>query len=354
MSATDEVTAGADGRVSELIDARIPKDRAETVRAFANAFTRRLSPDDRAERSPDELFGIVWGAFELADSRPQDEVAVRVFDPTVATDGYSAVGTVIEISAPDAPFLLDSVNEELEARELAVRHVIHPVVGTERDRRGRLTKIVHVRETSSRESVMHFELDRVLPDDEREKLAKAIRAVLRDVRLAVRDFDEMQTAARRMLDIAWDGVVLYSDGEVAETVAFLEWLLDLNFVFLGYREYELVDLPEGRALSTVEGSGLGILSKSDWSSYAEPVLLDTIEPNLRARIEGGDQLIYSKTNRESTVHRRARMDYIGVRRVSDDGRIVGEARLIGLFTSKAYTEPASKTPLLHRKLNQIL
>ena len=354
MSATDEVTAGADGRVSELIDARIPKERAEIVRAFANAFTRRLSPEDLAQRSPDELFGIVSGAFELADSRPQDEVAVRVFDPAVATEGYSAVGTVIEISAPDSPFLLDSVTAELEARDLSVRHVIHPVVGTERDRNGRLKRIVHVRETSTRESVMHFELDRILPGAEQEELAKTIRAVLRDVRLAVRDFDAMQTAAKRMIDIAWDGVVLYSDGEVAETVAFLEWLLDLNFVFLGYREYELVDLPQGRALATAEGSGLGILSKSGWSSYSEPVLLDTIEPNLRARIEGGDQLIYSKTNRESTVHRRARMDYIGVRRVSDDGRIVGEARLIGLFTSKAYMEPASKTPVLTRKLRQIL
>ena len=354
MSATDEVTAGADGRVSELIDARIPRDRAEIVRAFAKAFTRRLSPADLAQRSPHELFGIVSGAFELTDSRPDDEVAVRVFEPTLSKDGYTAVGTIIEISAPDAPFLLDSVNEELGARELGIRHVIHPVIGTERDRDGRLRRIVHVRETSQRESVMHFELDRILPEADRVELGKAIRAVLRDVRLAVRDFDAMREAAKRMIDIAWDGVVLYSDGEVAETVAFLEWLLDLNFVFLGYREYELVDLPEGRALATVEGSGLGILSKSGWSSYEEPVLLETIEPNLRARIEGGDLLIYSKTNRESTVHRRARMDYIGVRRVSDDGRVVGEARLIGLFTSKAYMEPASKTPLLHRKLNQIL
>ena len=82
--------------------------------------------------------------------------------------------------------------------------------------------------------------------------------------------------------------------------------------------------------------------------------LDTIEPNLRARIEGGDLLIYSKTNRPSTVHRRARMDYIGVRKVSAEGRIVGETRMVGLFTSKAYSEPASKTPLLHRKLEQIL
>src|SRR6185436_10008543 len=32
----------------------------------------------------------------------------------------------------------------------------------------------------------------------------------------------------------------------------------------------------------------------------------------------------------------------------------GEARLIGLFTSKAYMEPASRTPLLHHKLEQIL
>jgi glutamate dehydrogenase len=354
VSATDEVTADADGRVSELIDARVPADRADTVRAFANAFTRRLSPDDLAERTPEELFGIIAGAFELVDSRPADEVAVRVFDPIEATDGYTAVGTVIEISAPDAPFLLDSVNEELAARQLGIRHVIHPVIGTERGRDGRLKRIVHVRETSQRESVMHFELDRVLSEAERAKLEKAIRRVLQDVRLAVRDFDAMQAAVKRMIDIAWDGVVLYSDGEVAETVAFLEWLLDLNFVFLGYREYELVDLPQGRALAAVEGSGLGILSKRGWSSYEEPVLLDTIEPNLRARIEGGDLLIYSKTNRESTVHRRARMDYIGVRRVSDDGRIVGEARLIGLFTSKAYMEPASKTPLLHRKLNQIL
>ena len=47
------------------------------------------------------------------------------------------------------------------------------------------------------------------------------------------------------------------------------------------------------------------------------------------------------------------MDYIGVRIVNPDGEIIGEARLIGLFTSKAYMEPAAKTPLLHHKLEQI-
>jgi NAD-specific glutamate dehydrogenase len=63
----------------------------------------------------------------------------------------------------------------------------------------------------------------------------------------------MKDAARHMIEIARAGSALYPPDEVAETVAFLEWLLDLNFVFLGYREYELVDLPEGRALAAVPG-----------------------------------------------------------------------------------------------------
>jgi glutamate dehydrogenase len=46
------------------------------------------------------------------------------------------------------------------------------------------------------------------------------------------------------------------------------------------------------------------------------------------------------------------MDYIGVRRVAPTATIIGESRLLGLFTTKAYAEPASETPLLHRKLRQ--
>lgn len=341
-------------RLAERIPSEVPPDQAEAARAFAVGFTRRLPPGDLAGLGPEDLAGIVLGAFRLVDARRSEEIAVRVFNPTMADDGYQAMGTVLQITTADAPFLFDSVTGELDARDLAVRRVIHPVVGTERDPQGRIRSVLNVREARNRESVMHFELERRLGAAEMSDLQESAKRVLSDVRLAVRDFDAMRAAVNGMIEIARAGARLYAEAEVAETAAFLRWLLDLNFVFLGYREYELVDLPEGRALAAVPGSGLGILSKPGWSAYDRPVLLSTIEPNLRARIEGGDLLIYSKTNRPSTVHRRARMDYIGVRRVSADGRIVGEARMVGLFTSKAYMEPASKTPLLHRKLQQIL
>jgi glutamate dehydrogenase len=363
VSATDEASKEQrtllDGLV-ERIPSKVDAGQVEAMTAFAKAFTRRLSPSDIADLGTDEhlgtdeLLGIVVGAFGLADTRGSSDVAVRVFNPTMGQDGYQTLGSVLETNTLDSPFLFDSVNEELDARGLAVRRVIHPVIGTERDADGRIVRVVHVRDATTRESVMHFELDRRLSATETADLADAIRRIVGDVRLAVRDFDAMQAALRGMIEIAKSGTPLYGEDEIAETVAFLEWLLDQNFILLGYREYDLVDLPEGRALATTAGSGLGILSKSGWSAYEQPVLLSTIEPTLRARIEGGDLLIYSKTNRLSTVHRRVRMDYIGVRRVSADGRIVGECRMVGLFTSKAYMEPASRTPLLQRKLNQIL
>ena len=358
MSTTDEASLARSGepleQLSERIAERVAAERVPTVRAFAKAYTHRLSPDDLADLTVDELLEQVLAVFELADGRRSDEVAVRVFDPSLGEQGYQALGTVVDIATQDSPFLFDSVNEELEAREFAIRRVIHPVIGVVRGADGRIERVVPVREAEVRESVMHFEVDRRLSKRDASDLQERITAILGDVHFVVRDFQPMRDRAGRMIEIARAGSVLYGADEVAETVAFLEWLLDLNFVFLGYREYDLVDLPGGRALAAAAGSGLGILSKPGWSAYEEPVLLDSIEPALRARIEGGDLLIYSKTNRLSTVHRRARMDYIGVRRVSPDGRIVGEARMVGLFTSKAYMEPASKTPVLHRKLHQIL
>jgi len=336
------------------IDEQIPVERRDAVAAFATAYTRRLSGEDLAEATPDHLFGLVRSTFEFVDGRGLHPSAVRVFDPDPSADGYQVIGTIIECNVDDTPFLVDSVTEELVARSLSVRRLLHPVIGTVRDEAGRIERVLSGRAASHRESVMHVEVDRRLNEDSRADLERRLRTILRDVRLVVRDFEPMLARLRHMTDLARAAAVRYSPREVGETVDFLDWLAQLNFVLLGYREYELVDLPHGRAIRTVPSSGLGILSDTARSAFAEATPLDALDPAIRARIEDGDLLVFSKTNAYSTVHRRARMDYIGVRRVNGEGEIVGEARLIGLFTSKAYMEPAAKTPLLQYQLEQIL
>src|SRR5690606_40543316 len=108
--------------------------------------------------------------------------------------------------------------------------------------------------------------------------------------------------------------------EVAEAVAFLQWLTEDNFVFLGYREYEVVDTPDGPGLVVVPESGLGIPSDPAKSKTRAPVPFSSLPDEVVARYRQGGLLVISKTNSLSTVHRRARMDYIGIRR-SEDSRV---------------------------------
>jgi glutamate dehydrogenase len=337
-----------------LIDERVPADQRDAVHAFAKAYVRRLAEDELQQTEPDELYGRVMSTFAFADERGLSPMAVRVFDPDPATDGYHAEGTVIETNTDDSPFLVDSIREELAARDLGTRRVLHPVMGTSRDERGHIERVMSGRDASHRESVMHFELDRRISDEASAELKTRIEKILHDVRLVVRDFEPMAERVRHMIEMARAGAVRYSPQEVGETVDFLDWLLQFNFVLLGYREYELFDGDQGKAIRAVPASGLGILADVSRSTFAEPIPLDNLDPAVRRRIEDGDLLVFSKTNAFSSVHRRARMDYIGVRKVGAGGQIVGESRLIGLFTSKAYMEPAVKTPLLHHKLEQIL
>ena len=336
------------------IQAEEPVERRDAVLAFARAFLRRIPDEDLEELGTDHLFAMTRSAFAFTDSRGNHPSAVRVFVPTLEEHGYICAGTILETNTDDSPFLVDSVSEELAARELRVRFLIHPVVGTARDEDGHLERVMSGRDASHRESVMHVEIERHLSDAERADLEVKVRDILHDVRLVVRDFEPMQDRVTHMMELARHATVRYSPQEVGETVDFLDWLLQLNFVLLGYREYDLLDTPEGRAIQATPASGLGILSDIGRSTFAAPTPLASLPEHVRSRIEDGDLLVNAKTSAYSTVHRRAPMDYIGVRKVSPDGAIVGEARLLGLFTSKAYMEPAAKTPLLHHKLEQII
>jgi glutamate dehydrogenase len=332
-----------------LISERRPHD-ADALREFAAAYLRRLSADAAEQSSAEELFAEMTDVFDFAAGRGDDPIVVRAFNPTVAEHGYERRGSVLETASEDLPFLVDSVREAIIADGLTVERALHPVIGLERDAAGHVTAVVHPREATSRESVMHFDLDRRLGQGALDALADAVRAALGDVRRAVLDFPAMADRGRRMVQLAGAGAARYADDEVDETVAFLEWLLADNFIFLGYREYKIAD----GTIGLVPGSGLGILGDEASSSFAQRRPLAELPDDLRERVLEGDLLIVSKTNRLSPVHRRVRMDYVGVRKIAHDGRVSGEARMLGLFTTKAYAEPASQTPLLNRKLRQIL
>ena len=285
---------------SELLDeviARIsgefePGERAMAT-DFAQAYLRRRPTGD--ERSAGEWVAEMRGIFEFIRVRT-DPFLVRVFNPDPETDGYGSRGTVVEVNIEDGPFLLDSLTNEIQAHGLEVARVTHPVIGVDRDSDGRLTWVGHARHARHKESVEHYELDRKLFPADLPGLERAIRSVLSDIKAAVRDFHPMMDRIKRMVEIVRRATGFYPEADLGEAIAFLQWLRDENYVFLGYREYK-VEEEDGQAVVRAElGTGLGILSDHEGSEAAKAVPLATMRPELVARYKEGDLLIITKTN----------------------------------------------------------
>ena len=62
----------------------------------------------------------------------------------------------------------------------------------------------------------------------------------------------------------------------------------------------------------------------------------------------------SKANSRSTVHRSVYLDYVGVKKFDDDGRVTGERRFLGLLTSSAYIESVTRIPVVRRRVQEVL
>jgi glutamate dehydrogenase len=320
----------------------------------------RAAPGLLEHFSPEALSALGRGALSFLEGAA--ELRVRVYNPTLGTHGWVVPYTVLELALPDHPFIVDSVRAEVRRRGYEVAHLLHPVVSVQRDAEGRVTGVADALEPykgdgkrGSREALELFFVTRIEEAGARAALAEGVREVLTDVLLATRDHAAMRARAEdlcRQLDLLAGAARGERAAELADYAAFMRWLVDDHFVFLGYREYDVLTHAGVPSLGTTPGSGLGVLSKPS-SAYETLTPLADIPEALRERVLSGRVLTVSKTNAEATVHRPVRMDYIGVKKVRG-GAFVGESRFVGLFTSKALATPVEEIPILRRKLRLVL
>ncbi|MFO1350854.1 MAG: NAD-glutamate dehydrogenase [Gammaproteobacteria bacterium] len=281
--------------------------------------------------------------------------AIRVYNPTPDEHGWRSTHTVVEIVTDDMPFLVDSVIMELNRHGLTVHFIIHPVMRVLRDAEGRLNAVLidpAPNQTAIAESVMHCEVNRQTDPAVLAQLEEDLTRVLGDVRAAVRDWPAMRARMKTITDDLDQMNLPVTLEERHELEAFLQWLVDNHFTFLGYRDYDLV-LENGEPwLRTVPGSGLGVM-RDDGGARVSPSFAE-VPPELRRLARDPTPLILSKSSARSTVHRPAHMDYIGVKRFDAEGQVVGEQRFLGLYTSVAYSSLPANIPLLRSKVERVL
>ena len=339
--------------VLKLVRIKVNPIRRDQMLAFVDRYLGQVDPEDLADRSPDDLYGAALSHWNFAQKRERGHARVRVFNPTVEEHGWQSTHTVVEIVNDDMPFLVDSVSMEINRHALALHLIVHPILTVMRDAGGTLTGLASAGAAEAvRESFIHVEIDRMSGAAAMDELAADLARVLRDVRAAVTDWEAMRAQVGTLVgEIARDKPPLPAD-EIAEGSAFLAWLAENNFTFLGYRRHELVTVDGQDALKVVPGSSLGILRATEGQELAASFA--TLPAAVKAYARRPELLVITKSTSRSTVHRPGYLDYVAVKRFDAQGNVCGEDRFLGLFTSIAYSANPVEIPLLRRKVANIM
>ena len=312
-------------------------------------------PDDIAERSPQDVYGLALAHFNFARQRTAGSTKVNVYNPEFDVHGWQSRHTAVEIVTDDMPFLIDSVSMELDRRGFGVHLIIHPVLIVRRDAEGELLEVLlptpEPPEDALAESVIHAEVKRQTHPAELEALRDHLLRVIGEVSAAVEDWPQMRRRALDIVDEPQQSPAQLDEDEVAEVKAFLAWLAEDHFTFLGFREYELVREEEGLRLDSVANSGLGILRQPGGTRTSRG--FDKLPPGVRARARA---LPPQHHQGELALHRSPiRLPRLrGVKRFDAGGQVVGERRFLGLYTHEAYQARPDEIPLLRRKVDGVL
>ncbi|MDH3205713.1 MAG: NAD-glutamate dehydrogenase [Gemmatimonadota bacterium] len=341
--------------VRREIDGRSHVGDPQRAREFASIFLRRAPEAFLRSRSVSELTNVTLAVLDFVERSRPDHVDVSVVNPSIENEGWEAPVTVVRASVSERPFVVDTIREFLHDEGLAIEFMVYPLLDVERDESGKVLSVSAPGDQGAKEALVHCEIERVADPATLAHIELEITRCLEDVVRATDDFHPMIAAVDAVVEELSDQTKVGGRGDdLAEIQAFLRWLQDGGFVFLGYRAYEVREAGGEKSIGVVEGSGLGLLRNEADSGFSAPVPLAELSAPQRELAQGGPELIISKTNAESTVHRRARMDYVGVRRTDGAGRTVGEHRFLGLFTSKAYSDAAQNIPILRHKLDSVL
>ncbi|HBK46539.1 MAG TPA: glutamate dehydrogenase, partial [Xanthomonadaceae bacterium] len=320
---------------------RYPAARQSEAQLFAADFYRRMEDDEFPHHAPEQWAALAADMLEFSRTRKPGTPNVRVFNPSLKANGWETPHTVLQIVNDDMPFLVDSVSMTLAELGIGVHVLGHPVLRFSRDRAGKLTAVGD----GKPESLMVLEIDRQ-PAEDMPKVEAAVRKVLAEVRAIVADWSAMREKMLGLADDLATRRLPVDDASRREAQEFLRWAAADHFTFFGYREYRVEKQGGEDVLAPIEGAGLGLMRGRD-KAPARPVR--TLAAHGLSSSGLKEALILTKTNARSRVHRVGYMDYIGVLEFDAKGRIVGEQRFLGLFTSSAYNRRPWEIPLVRQR-----
>lgn len=245
--------------------------------------------------------------------------------------------TIITLVNDNKPFLLDSILNVFNQNKNHIYLIAHPVLDCVSGQRISLMQI-------------HIES---LNEQQIQKLKEELTLVLEQVNTAVQDWKSMLEEIEKHIRAYQTSLPQHYKQEGEKAIEFLNWLMDNNFIFLGMRTYHFIKSQEPTKAFIASDIELGILTDASIRIIGDSRVEEPSQEIL-SFMESDNLLIVTKANSRSKIHRPVWLDYIGLKIFDKEDKLCGELRIVGLFTSSAYTRSILQIPFLKEKAKTII
>lgn len=319
---------------------------------FVNIFYSQNHVRDFDGYSPEALFHLAALNFEFISNRKENELKIRIANPSQEKNGFNSKFTIIDILNTDMPFLVDSTVNYLEKYGIKISNILHPVFGAVRDKDGKLQKIST--KDGVLESSIQIHIEKIDSPTDIEVLGQNISKILENVALVVGDWKSMVELSNKASKQIENAKKLKDNkSEIGEIQDFVNWLNNGNFIFLGAKEFDVKEISKGKyELIEVKGSSFGIFN-SKYDDFRPEVLNSSVE-EVCDLVSNPYVIEILKSRYRSRVHRFSNAERIRIQKISADGKVVGEFRFIGLYTSAAYSHNPKSIPLIRYKIDEVI
>jgi glutamate dehydrogenase len=265
-----------------------------------------------------------------------------------AGQAFPVDSTVVQTHTPDAPFILESLRNYFRKQGIRVFSGFGMVLTVKRQWE-RIVWIGGAHEEWTREAFCHFHIERIGSRERLARIEHEIVSVLKSVFTSAEDFEAMKAvtiasserlASRRN-----------RPDDVTSSSAFLKWLTDENYIFMGTVRYRL--RPDSRVVR-VDESATGVFTDDALLPVVFPGLMEEVESQLVPSAQDHRIIDIDYCHNASAIHHLEPIDDIVVRQWGHDGQLMEATLILGRLAAGAFTQKAEDVPILREKLDALL
>jgi glutamate dehydrogenase len=241
----------------------------ESVQRLAKKFFNYYPLEELRGRRLSDVFGSLYQWWQFIQHCDPHKPKVRLFNPSLGADGWVCSHTALVVLQKDMPFLVDSIRIELNRRNIAIYTIKSTVLNVVRDTNHQLVELIDgengksQQQTSEqrKDALIVMEISAHTDQQELADICQSLQNILAEVERVVDDYQPMRAAALDTEQNLNFANAALTAADVQQTKAFMHWLTEDKFTFLGYAAYEFKEVDGKKVLFEIPSQRLGIFRR---------------------------------------------------------------------------------------------